>query len=213
MGQSQNGAVDWIEVEEDGNVEEDGEAILTRYDDQQNVERILMENNSKRFRLTETTPPVQEPLVGLLGYLGDTEAARQILDGTFVCPPELNFETRLFIEGLRVTSPEIMSNKISNSESKDGYQKYWKRAKERTSSSISGLHFGHWKAAADDDYLSEVHAVFTEIVVSNGFSPERWQQGLTVMQEKEPGIRLPDKLRAILLTILTFPTSYSWAGV
>jgi hypothetical protein len=57
MGQSQNGAVDWIEVEEDG------EAILTRYDDQQNVERILMENNSKRFRLTETTPPVQEPLV------------------------------------------------------------------------------------------------------------------------------------------------------
>ena len=89
MGRSRNGAVDWIEVEEDGNVDEDGEAILTRYDDQQNVERILMENNSKRFRLTETTPPMQEPLVGLLGYLGNTEAARQILDGTFVCPPEL----------------------------------------------------------------------------------------------------------------------------
>jgi hypothetical protein len=38
-------------------------------------------------------------------------------------------EMRLFIEGLRVTSPEIMANKISNSVSKDDYKKYWKHTK------------------------------------------------------------------------------------
>ncbi len=36
----------------------------------------------------------------LLGYLGNTEAARQILNGTFICPLELDLETRLCIEGL-----------------------------------------------------------------------------------------------------------------
>jgi hypothetical protein len=45
-------------------------------------------------------PLMQEPLVSLLGYLGNTEAARQILNGTFVCPLELDLETRLCIEGL-----------------------------------------------------------------------------------------------------------------
>jgi hypothetical protein len=118
---------------------------------------------------------------------------------TFICPLQLDQETRLFIEGLCVTSPEIMANKISNSVSRDNYKKHWKHAKEWTSSSILGLHFRHWKAATNDDYLLEVHAHFTEIVVSTGFSPELWQQGITVTLGKEPGIHLPDKLCTILL--------------
>jgi hypothetical protein len=92
-----------------------------------------------------------------------------------------------------------MANKISNSVSRDNYKKHWKHAKEWTSSSILGLHFRHWKAATNDDYLLEVHAHFTEIVVSTGFSPELWQQGITVTLGKEPGIHLPDKLCTILL--------------
>jgi hypothetical protein len=43
---------------------------------------------------------MQEPLVSQLGYLGNTEAASQILNGTFVCPPELETETQLFISAL-----------------------------------------------------------------------------------------------------------------
>jgi hypothetical protein len=78
MGQSQNGAMDWIKVNKGGNVDEDGAPILTCYSDQLNVECIIMDTNSKCFQLTETTPPMQEPLVGLLGYLCNTEAAWQI---------------------------------------------------------------------------------------------------------------------------------------
>jgi len=64
---------------------------------------------------------------------------------------------------------------------------------------MSGLHFGHWKAAAESDTLLEIHAMFTEITVSTRHSPRRWQQGLSVMLEKVLGCRFPEKLRAILL--------------
>ena len=79
------------------------------------------------------------------------------------------------------------------------YQAHWKWSKECTSSSISGLHFGHWKAAAESNFLSKLHALFTDIVVSTGYSPIRWQQGLSVMLEKKKGVHIPSKLHAILL--------------
>ena len=71
--------------------------------------------------------------------------------------------------------------------SKDDYKNYWKMSKECTSSSISSLHFGHWNAAADSDFLSEMNSLFMEIVVSAGYSPNRWQQGLSVMPGEEAG--------------------------
>ena len=37
------------------------------------------------------------------------------------------------------------------------------------------------------------------VVLNSGFSPARWQKGLTAMTEKKPGVILIDKLRAILL--------------
>jgi hypothetical protein len=92
MEQTSNGAVDWIEMEGDN-----GDVVATQIMDQPTMEQCIMENNSRRFRLTESTPPMQEPLVSQLGYLGNTEAASQILNGTYVCPPELETETQLFI--------------------------------------------------------------------------------------------------------------------
>jgi hypothetical protein len=67
------------------------------------------------------------------------------------------------------------------------------------SSSLSSLHFGHYKAVIDNDKLSEMHSVFVDIVVNLGYSPKRWQKGLTVMLEKKCGVILISKLRAILL--------------
>ena len=40
----------------------------------------------------------------------------------------------------------------------EDYQYYWKKVKERTSSSYSRLNFGHYIAAADSDSLSRLHA-------------------------------------------------------
>jgi hypothetical protein len=190
MEQTSNGAVDWIEGDGDNDNDEP-----IRITDQPIMEQRIMENNSRRFRLTESTPPMQEPLVSQLGYLGNTEAASQILNGTFVCPPELETETQLFISALRVTSLAMMANKVSTSVTKEDFKSYSKHTRER----ISNIHFGHYKASAESDYVSEIHALFTKIVVSTGYSPTRWQNCLSVMLEKSPGDRRPDKLQAIVL--------------
>jgi hypothetical protein len=73
------------------------------------------------------------------------------------------------------------------------------KAKERTSSLLSTLHFGHYKAVIDNDKLNKMHAVFVDITINSGYSPKRWQKGLTVMLEKKQGVILVSKLRAILL--------------
>jgi len=169
------------------------------YEDRSTVETMIMANNAARFRLTEDTPPMTEPLLSDLGYLADTEAAAQILDGTYVSPPGTDTFTRDFLEALQRSPMSAGDNTIDTSFTRDDFRDYWKKSKERTSSSISTLHFGHYKAVYRNDTLSEMHSVFIDIAVNSGFSPTRWQRGLTVMLEKKKGVILVNKLRAILL--------------
>jgi hypothetical protein len=60
-----------------------------------------MINNLACFWLTENMPPMQEALLLDLGYLGDTAAADAILDGTYVCPAEVDEYTKDFLACLR----------------------------------------------------------------------------------------------------------------
>ena len=71
--------------------------------------------------------------------------------------------------------------------------------KERTSSSYSGRHFGHYKAAAHSEYPSEVHVRTLSLITNIGAAPERWSRDLSIMLEKTAGVALVTKLRAILL--------------
>ena len=181
---------------------------MTRYDNQATIKWKIMENNEQHFQMMETTPPMQEPLVTELGYLGNTEAARQILDGTYVYPNGINLPTQQFLSSLQVTAPITASNHIVPSVSREDFQHYWKASHEQTSSTYSQIHFGHWKANADCNFLSEIHALFTDIVISTGHSPSRWQNGLSVMLEKKPGLHCPDKLWAIAL----LEGDFNWAN-
>jgi hypothetical protein len=71
--------------------------------------------------------------------------------------------------------------------------------KEDTSSSPSGLHFGHYIAGADWDYISQFHALRVSLALKKGVALEQWVTGLSVMLEKMFGVRLVSKLQAILL--------------
>jgi len=66
-------------------------------------------------------------------------------------------------------------------------------------SSLSGAHFGHYKAGTFNELINAVHMALSTIPMKTGFSYQQWWKGINVMLEKTPGNFQVDKLRIILL--------------
>ena len=79
------------------------------------------------------------------------------------------------------------------------YKGHWGRTKEGTSSAMSNIHFGHWKAFLQSAALIDFECRIMTLIARSGIPPDRWSKGLQVMLEKTPGVSLVDKLRFILL--------------
>ena len=120
----------------------DGEQLLTT---QEEVEPAIMANNSRRFHLTDDTPFMVEPLVNEVGYLANTPFVQAVLAGDFYSDPRLDSYTNDFLCYL---SKHQCLPTISHAVSAKDFQQYWTKARERTSSSVSGRHFGHYVAAS-----------------------------------------------------------------
>ena len=131
-----------------------------------------------------------------LGFLADTSFAKSVVDGTFVEDPLLDEYTNKFLVAIdrRPTLPTF-----SAGVEKADFQGYWKGSRERTSSSMSRRHFGHYKAAVGNDLLSEIHSSLLHIASRNGVFLTRWIKGLSVVLEKLKGVIKVNKVRAILL--------------
>ena len=175
-------------------IQQDDEMVTIS--EQDAVEQAIAANNSKRFHLTSSTPLMSKYMQDHLGFLATKEIAQAIRSNTFTPNPNLDQYTNAFLSFI-TTRPQLPS--ISPSVLARDFVKYWRGARERTSSSLSGRHFGHYKAAAYHTKLAEIHATVGHLASHSGLCLSRWCKGLTVMLEKEEGNIRVDKLRAILL--------------
>ena len=122
------------------------------------------------------------------------------MTGTIPIPQDIDEHTRIVIEEMqRLWSAENQEHFEAFAISNEDYRHFWKRINENTSSSISGLHFGLYKAAARSDIITSFLADKISVTGSYGCPPTRWSCGLQVMLEKVAGVALVNKLRAILL--------------
>ncbi len=76
--------------------------------------------------------------------------------------------------------------------------------KEDTSSSQSSLHFGHYIAGADCDYITQFHALQVLLALKKGTALEWWSNDLLAVLKKMFEVRLVSKLCAILLMEVDF---------
>ncbi len=121
------------------------------------------------------------------------------MDGTYDFPSNIDEATKeLFVEIARICSV-IPSNSVTRIISRECWQQCWKKVKEDTSLSQSGLHSGHYIAGADCNHISQFHALQVSLAFKKGITLERWSNGLSVMLEQMFGVRLVSKLCAILL--------------
>jgi len=83
-------------------------------------------------------------------------AVKSILEGTYLCPLDTDDYTKQFIDALQwpALCPELISMLLTP----EAFCAHWRHAHECTSSSFSGLHFGHYKAASSDLSLAHLHA-------------------------------------------------------
>jgi len=167
---------------------------------QEDVEQAIQCECEIRFTLAHSAPIMQTLLGERLRYLSDEALARSIITGTYDIPTDLDPATKLILEEIGKLGIKILNGDGGEIIiSPDDFRRFWSRVNEFTSSSMSGIHHGHYKAAIQDDTITAALALQLTVVARSGIPPENWSVGLQVMLEKIAGVCLVEKLRAIQL--------------
>jgi hypothetical protein len=145
---------------------------------------IFNEVHRKRYNLAEEAPICQGTLRGQFGYTATSPTARTVLDGRYNFPPDTDVATRELFEEIARICSKVPSDSVNGLISQERWQQQWKKVKEVTSSSQSGLHFGHYIAGTDCNYISQFHALRVLLALKKGIALERWLNGLLVCWKK-----------------------------
>jgi hypothetical protein len=81
----------------------------------------------------------------------------------------------------------------------EDFTHFWTKVGKFTSSSMSGVHCGHYNAAIKFDISTKILTQQLTVVAQSGIPPRNWTISLQVMLEMIAGVCLVEKLRAIQL--------------
>jgi hypothetical protein len=176
------------------------EGEIKEYTVQEDVEQAIQRECKVRFSLAHSAPIMNLLLGEKLRYLSDEALAKAIITGTYKITIDLNPATAMILKeigklGIKIVNGD--SNEIIITP--EDFKQFWKKVNKFTSSSMSGVHYGHYKAAIQDPQSTNVLALQLTIIAHSGIPPESWSVGLQVMLEKIAGVCLIEKLRAIQL--------------
>ena len=146
-----------------------------------NVEFAILANNQKKINNCQISPPFNEPLLSELGWLGDGPEVQRILSGEYPYNPALDKYTNMLIQALQVPESIQASTQISKNIPPADWSAAWRKQKGKTSSSKSGIHFGHYKASCLDEAMCALDAMMADIPYSTGYVPNRWKLSVDVM--------------------------------
>jgi Reverse transcriptase (RNA-dependent DNA polymerase) len=165
------------------------------------LEQALLQHCHTQYRKAAESPFGSGPLQELLGYNGLTQASDYILAGTlFENYDPITFpEVKHFITEMVIPKELHHCNHINTEISEADFSKGIRKWRESTSTSPSGRHLGHYKAALKDRELTRGYSMMLNLPIRLGFSPQRWQQAISVLLEKDKGNPKIHRLRIIHL--------------
>jgi hypothetical protein len=115
------------------------------------------------------------PLVDDFGYLADTPAADQVLNGTYQPPDGTDYYARLLLNQLYIPWEVTRMAPISLEILTEEHKQAWRKQNERTSSEPTGLSFNYFKVASKDPLLADFDATIRNIPYAKGFAPNLWK--------------------------------------
>jgi hypothetical protein len=129
------------------------------------IERLILHRNIRHFRQAEFTPLATPAVIRTIGFGADTERSEQLLEGRDDPTDITNDEwSRYLLTSMKRHSAEL-EIQVTTEKMMDKY----KRWKERTSTSPSGRHLGHFHAlfrplkAKDDKDRDRLEGMRTDI--------------------------------------------------
>ena len=177
----------------------DGNEVLTELNTPALVYETLLQINSSKYQQCDNSPFLQEPLLSEFGYFGNFANTEAVLEGTYVPPPGTDYYASLLIQHMKRPPGMPPEPQCPLFVSTDDHVASWKRTKEYTSSGISGLHFGMYKAQSKDPEIAAYDASRRSVMYCTGSYYPRWNTGVDVMLLKASGDTRAHKLRTILL--------------
>jgi len=155
----------------------------------------LLERNAKHFSQAKDTPLACPPFSNILPPFHFSKTVDSILQGNLTAFGPLPKELRTFLELMQSTTPPVVDHLLTMQTFRDGM----KKISEGKSSSMSGRHYGIYKALLPDDYFTGKVVQLINHGVKHGFVLRRWRKVLQVMLCKQPGNYNIDRLRVIQL--------------
>jgi hypothetical protein len=168
--------------------------------DRDQIDRHLLQYNRDSFRAASSSPCGHGIIHDALTFSSLSPESEQILSGTIPedwCGRDNHLREFLasFVIPPQVEAHGEIQTSISDADIIYGF-KGWK---ERTSTSPSGRHLGHYKALIQHPTLLKCFSQFMNIVVLRGIAIPRWCQATNVMIEKDAGKPCINRLRIIHL--------------
>ena len=159
------------------------------------MEKYIIKENEEKYHQTEKSCPLlQGQLLEDIGLLGDGPKVDEILNGTYVPPPNTTKAVKMWLKNLHIPERDEREAVLTTLQE---YRKGWQIVREHTAS--GELHFGHYKACAMHDMLSWATFTMASLPRAIGFTPDRWRRCTDVMLLKKEGLFLLEKLRTIVL--------------
>jgi len=179
------------------------------YSNKGKLEQVCLDEAGRCFTQAHDTPFLMSPLLHLFGETGKGAASfNQVLAGEFTPPMACDpYAMKLLHYLYRPSSIQDIPPQTTAE-----YQQGWRQAHESTTSSPSGIHFGHYIAGTFNPEILLISVKLADIPLQTGFSPARWKKGLNVMLEKVAGNVNVEKLHIILLFEADFNYNNKWLG-
>ena len=122
-----------------------------------------------------------------------------MLEGTYVAPEGSSKSMFGMLQMIGGVAVGVKYRMVDILITLQDYIQYWKFCIEKTSSSVSGIHFGHRNAAALRNEVVEIHAMMTQVVLKSRNPLTQWYKVLQVILQNISGNVKMEEQRDILL--------------
>jgi hypothetical protein len=174
--------------------------LIVEHTTRDSVERTIYSKiHEKQYTLAGDAPICNGKLFQDFRYCANMPASIAVLDSTYVPPMTSDAATRDLFAEIATIHHLVPENSVTIIITPEQWKQYWKVISEETSSSKSGIHFGHYIVGSKSDIISHYHSACVLVILAHAIKLKRWSWGLSVMLEKTLGVTLVTKLRAILL--------------